>query len=104
MTRPDRQPGPTHLSAEARVWWGKFVDGWRLDDAALLILQTALEAFDRMRGAQKVLKHDGLTVKGRTHPCATIERDARLAMLRALRSLNLDMEPLHDRVGRPAGR
>jgi phage terminase small subunit len=97
-------PAPAHLSPEAKIWWGKFVAGWSLDDAALLILQSALEAFDRMRGAQKILKRDGLTLKGRAHPCTVVERDARLAMLRALRSLNLDLEPLRDRPGRPPGR
>jgi len=49
-------------------------------------------------------EREGLTVKGRAHPATVIERDARLAMLRALRSLNLDLEPLRDRPGRPPGR
>jgi hypothetical protein len=101
---PDGRPAPKHLSAEGKAWWGKFVQGWALDDAACLILLVALEAFDRMRAAQTAIKRAGMTVKGRPHPCVLIERDARLAMLRALRQLNLDLEPLHSGPGRPPGR
>lgn len=57
-----------------------------------------------MRGAQRAIKRDGLMVKGKLHPATTVERDARLAMLRAIRQLGLDIEPLHDRPGRPGGR
>jgi hypothetical protein len=39
----------------------------------------------------------------RAHPAVAIERDARDQMLRALKLLNLDIEPLRGRVGRPAG-
>src|SRR5438445_7129695 len=97
----NRAPG--YLTAEARRHWRKFVEGWTLDGAALLILSVGLEAFDRMRGAQAVIRRDGLIVEGRAHPAVQIERDARLAMLRALRQLNLDLEPLRDGPGRPPG-
>ena len=77
------------------------------DPAGNLMLQTALEAFDRMRGAQQAIADDGATIKDRfgqlrAHPMVTVERDARAAMLAALRALNLDLEPLRDRIGRPA--
>src|SRR5262245_2448137 len=105
MSTVDRvTPPPAHLSAEAAGWWRKITTEWDLDDAGQLILTMALEAFDRMRGAQRVIKREGLTIKGRAHPATVIERDARLAMLRALRQLNLDLEPLRDRPGRPPGR
>ncbi len=78
------------------------------DPAGLLLLQTALEAFDRMRGAQESIANDGATVNDRfgqvrAHPMITVERDARAAMLAALKALNLDLEPLRDRIGRPSG-
>ncbi len=101
MRRADTPP--RHLSTEARGLYRSFADDWDLDGAALLILQTALESFDRMRGAQALIKKHGLTVKGRAHPAVQIERDARLAMLKALRQLNLDLEPLRDGPGRPPG-
>ncbi|HVW69190.1 MAG TPA: P27 family phage terminase small subunit [Steroidobacteraceae bacterium] len=78
------------------------------DPGGLLILASAVEAFDRMRQAQRRLKREGLTVKDRfgqakAHPAAVIERDSRAAMLAALKQLNLDLEPLEGRPGRPNG-
>jgi hypothetical protein len=78
------------------------------DPAGLLLLQAALEAFDRVRGAQKAIGEDGLLSRGskrqpRAHPLLAVERDARAQMLAALKALNLDLEPLRDRPGRPPG-
>jgi hypothetical protein len=39
----------------------------------------------------------------KAHPAIAIERDARIALLAALRALKLDLEPLEPRVGRPGG-
>lgn len=79
------------------------------DAGGLLLLQTALEAFDRMRQAQALIqKHGGVTVDPndqlKTNPATVIERDSRAAMLAALKALNLDLEPLNPRPGRPGGR
>jgi phage terminase small subunit len=102
---PDAHPAPRHLSPEARAHWVQFQNGWQLDDGARLILMAALEAFDRMRDAQRAIKVDGLMTKaGKLHPATTVERDARLAMLRAIRQLGLDVEPLRDGPGRPPGK
>ena len=46
-----------HLSPEARSWWHKITNAWELDVAALLLLESALESFDRMRQAQKILNN-----------------------------------------------
>lgn len=101
---------PKHLSKEAKAQWKRLLDEYGIEDeAGFLILQTGLEAFDRMRQAQAVIAKEGLTVKDRfdqakAHPLTTVERDARAAMLAALKALNLDLEPLQDRPGRPVGR
>lgn len=101
---------PKDLSTEARTWWKRLVSEYAIDDdAGLLLLQTAMEAFDRMRAAQEAIREDGVTVLDRfgqrkAHPLLPAERDARSQMLVALKALNLDVEPLHDRPGRPAGR
>lgn len=76
------------------------------DDAGRLLLQTSLEAFDRMRGCQAAIARDGELVKDRfdqakPHPLLSAERDARSQMLAALKQLNLDLEPLKERPGRP---
>ena len=100
---------PKTLSAEAKRWWERLMEEYELtDEAGQLILQTSLEAFDRMRQAQARLKKEGLTVEDRfgqpkPHPLTTVERDSRSQMLAAIKQLNLDLEPLQDRVGRPGG-
>jgi P27 family predicted phage terminase small subunit len=109
---PLRKPAigpPKRLSAEARKSWQKVVDEYQIvDDTGLIILTTAFEAFDRMRSAQEQIKLEGMTSTDRfgqvkAHPLLTVERDARAQFLAALKALNLDVEPLADRPGRPDG-
>ncbi|MFZ1429140.1 MAG: P27 family phage terminase small subunit [Geminicoccaceae bacterium] len=100
---------PQRLSAEARKAWRKLADEYGIaDDAGLLILNTAFEAFDRMREAQAGIEKEGSTIVDRfgqlkAHPLLPVERDARAAFLSALKSLNLDVEPLNPLPGRPPG-
>ena len=100
---------PEHLSAEARKWWDDVMQEYRIDDhGGLLVLQTALEAFDRMRLSQSEIARDGQTILDRfdqrkPHPLLQTERDARYAFMSALKQLNLDLEPLRDGPGRPGG-
>ena len=100
---------PKRLSVEARRGWQKVVDEYQIvDDTGLIILTTAFEAFDRMRNAQEQIKLEGMTSTGRfgqvkAHPLLTVERDARTQFLAALKQLDLDVEPLADRPGRPDG-
>lgn len=100
---------PKHLSQEARRWWRRITDEYAIEDeAGRLLLQTALEAFDRMRRAGERINVDGDAVEDRfgqvkPHPLLNAERDARSQMLMALKQLNLDIEPLRDRPGRPGG-
>jgi P27 family predicted phage terminase small subunit len=101
---------PKELSAQSKTLWKRLASDFSIDDdAGLLLLQTAMEARDRMRLAQEAIQRDGMTVLDRfgqrkPHPLLPAERDARAQMLAALRALNLDVEPLHDRPGRPAGK
>ena len=99
---------PSGLSREARQWWRKITAEWELDDAALLLLESGLECFDRMREAQAQIKRDGITLTDRfgqvkQHPATLVERDSKSGMLRNLKALNLELEPLNDRPGRPGG-
>lgn len=101
---------PAALSAEAKRWWCELVKEYQIEDpGGRLLLQTALEAFDRMREGQREIAKDGAVVTDRfgqlkAHPATVVERDARAAMMTALRALNLDVEPLNDSPGRPSGR
>jgi P27 family predicted phage terminase small subunit len=105
---PKTPPAPSRLSVEAKKWWTKFVAEWSLDDAGLLILESALESFDRMRAAQAIIATEGIVLTDRfgqkkQHPATLIERDSKAAMARDLKALNLDLEPLRDAPGRPPG-
>ena len=98
-----------NLSPAARAWRRKLLRGYTIEDpAGQLLLQTALEAMDRMNQARALIEKYGAVTEDRFHqlrpnPATTIERDSRAAMLAALKALNLDLEPLRT-AGRPAGR
>ena len=101
---------PSHLSSDARRWWRELQGEYQISDAAgLLLLQTACEAHDRMKAAAAAIAEDGQTLPDRfgqtkPHPLLATERDARAAMLAALKKLNLDLEPLRDGPGRPGAK
>lgn len=105
-----KNSAPDRLSPEAAEWWASLQGEYGIDDrGGRLLLQTALEAFDRMRECQEAIRRDGPTVMDRfdqakPHPLLATERDARAQMLAALKALNLDIEPLRDGPGRPSGR
>ena len=101
---------PPGLSAKAKNWWKKIISEYQIEDAAgFLLLETAMQAMDRMNEARALIaKHGAITLDRfeqlRPNPATTIERDSRAAMCAALKALNLDLEPLLDGVGRPPGR
>jgi len=105
----DENEAPAHLSDEAQRWWASLTSEYQIDDeAGRLLLQTSLEAFDRMRECQAAISQDGAVVRDRfqqakSHPALAAERDARSQMLQAFKQLNLDVEPLRDGPGRPPG-
>ena len=108
MARTIRAPG--HLSDEAKKIWKGLVLEYGINDiAGLKILRVALEAFDRAQAARVKIEEDGMTIKDKfdqvkVHPLIPCERDSRAAFLAGLKALNLDLEPLRDRPGRPGGR
>lgn len=90
---------PKHLSPEAVEVWGALCGGFELEDESLIVLATALEAFDRMRSAKARIDAEGLTTVDRhgqlkAHPAVQIEAMARRAFSQGLKSLGLDLEPL----------
>ena len=100
---------PVTLSKEAGTWWKRLIREYMIDDDyGLLLLQTALEAFGRMREAQAVIAEEGLQVTDRygqikSHPATTVEKDSRSQMLASFKCMNLDVEPL-SKAGRPSTR
>jgi P27 family predicted phage terminase small subunit len=106
--KPSAGRAPAHLSREAGDLWATISEAWILSEDAEVILSLALEAFDRMREAQKCIKKHGIVIEDRwgqlkANPAVLIERDSRAALLSAFRSLELGLEPIRDKIGRPPG-
>jgi P27 family predicted phage terminase small subunit len=107
LVKKRAESGGNVLSPEAARWKARLLRNYALqDEAGVLILETALQAFDRMRQAQDQIARDGVTYRDRfdqprAHPLLTTERDSRAAFLAGLKQLNLDLEPLRDGPGRP---
>jgi P27 family predicted phage terminase small subunit len=108
MKNTTRAPG--HLSREAKKIWKEVIFEYLIEDVAgLRILRVALESFDRAQAAREQIDREGMTVTDKfnqvkPHPLLPIERDSRAAFLAGLKALNLDLEPLRDRTGRPNGK
>ena len=105
-TPPD---APKDLSSAAKAWWKTLVSDYGIegnDSAGLLLLETAMRALDQMRAAELSIAEHGQVSPDkngqlRPNPSCVILRDSRAAMLASLKALNLDLEPLHTRPGRP---
>jgi hypothetical protein len=96
------------LSAEAAAWIAEVTSIYGLadDPVAQLLLRTAMQAMDRMLEAQRHIEQHGAVTLDRfgqlrPNPSVTIERDARAAMLAAIKALSFDLEPLNGAPGRP---
>ncbi len=95
---------PVGMKASGRRLWKGVLSDYDLAPAELEILRAACEASDRAADAGVLIEGEGMIVAGRfgsrAHPAVAIERDSRLAMLRALRELGLDPEGA-EKAGRP---
>jgi len=85
---------PPHLR-ESRSLWERTLEEFELGEHHLKLLEAACIAYDRMTEARAILDRDGPIFLDRfgaprKHPCCSIEQDARLALLRALRELDLE--------------
>jgi P27 family predicted phage terminase small subunit len=99
-----------HIRKELRLEVRRLIDEYGISDAGgLLLLQTFASAYSTELDAQDIINRDGLTILDRfdqkkAHPLLTVIRDSRAQKLAALKALNLDLEPLNNRPGRPEGR
>jgi len=107
--KTQQRPPPKSLSTEGGAIWKRLLADYEInDEAGLLLLQTGLEAYDRLKQCQKAIARDGPQVRDRfnqlkAHPLLPAERASRTQMLAAFKQLHLDIEPLHAQPGRPAG-
>lgn len=78
--------------------WQRVVRDYELDEPGLALLELALSAMTRWRESRDVLNAEGWTVDGRygkrPHPAIAVERDSRMAAIRAWRELDLEGMPL----------
>ncbi len=89
---------PKHLARATRKWFRDVVGTWGLEEHHIRILIGACEAWDRGVQAREVIDREGLTFEDRfgaprARPEIAVERDARIAFLRAVRELDLDVAP-----------
>ena len=104
-----RRRAPSHLKKEGAALWRELTSEYGIADAAgLALATTAAECLDRVRAAQKAISEHGEIVIDRygapkLNPACGLEKDARNGLLSAFKALNLDIEPLRDGPGRPAG-
>jgi P27 family predicted phage terminase small subunit len=93
----DLRPPPNHLTAATQAWWRAIVGNFPLEQHQMRTLQAAAESWDRYQQARQSLAEHGLTFtdnKGmiRARPECAIERDSRIAYIRAVRELGFDKE------------
>ena len=107
MTKPLRPPPPKHLSEAMRAWWKQVTADYELAPHHLHLLRLAAEALDTAEAARSALALHGQTHTDRhgivrLRPECGLQRDARLAAVRIIRELDLDIEPpVSGRVGPP---
>ena len=109
--RPSKssQAAPKGLRAPGRALWTRLQAQYGIvDEAGLMLLETACRCWDLERSALAEVQRDGLSYldrygQRRPHPGLSTARDARSGYLAACRALHFDVEPTHDRVGRPGG-
>jgi len=101
-------PAPRGLGQSGQRLWRAVVRDWDLPEAMLTTLRLACQALDQHDDATAVLASEGMTVSSGTsikaHPAASVQRDSRLAYLRAMRELALEDALPDARPPRIAGR
>lgn len=95
---------PGWMPEPERTLWAEVVRDYELGPDGLALLELACSALVRWREAREVLDVEGMTLPGRwgerLHPLVNVEKDSRLAALRALRELDLEGVPLPAPRGR----
>jgi len=96
---------PSSLGEHCAKLWRSILKQYRIEDAGgLAILEQACIARDRSTSYAATIKRDGAMIRGKPHALLRHEREERLAEVRLLQRLGLNLEALHPSVGRPAGK
>jgi phage terminase small subunit len=90
---------PKHLRAATRNWFDQICREYQLESQHIKILQIAAESWDTYEKARDSIAENGMTFVNKKHgdikprPEVAIMQNSRIAFLRALRELNLDVQP-----------
>ncbi len=100
---------PAGLRKPGKALWRAIQDAYQIDDpGGLAHLTTACRAEDDIARWRAIVAVEGDLVEDRfgqkkAHPLLASIRDAESSKRHSLKALNLDIEPLRDRPGRPSG-
>jgi hypothetical protein len=105
LVATDIEP-PRPLDVAGRDLWTRVQRAYGIRDiTGVETLQLICEGVDLIARAQQQIKTDGPTIKTRAgikpHPASKLLLSMMGFVVRNLRALNLDVEPLHPSVGRP---
>ena len=109
LKRVPAQP-PKELKAPGRALWEGIQQEYAIQDpGGLSHLASACRAADDIARMRNKVSREGDTIKDRfgqirEHPLLAAIRGAEATKRQALKSLNLDIEPLRDKPGRPPGK
>jgi len=98
-----------NVRPEAKKAAKKLVEEYGINDAGgLQYIQIFADTYTAELNAMDIVANDGLSFKDRfgqikAHPLCSVVRDARAQKMAAIKSMNLDLEPIRDGVGRPGG-
>jgi P27 family predicted phage terminase small subunit len=92
---------PKHLKPVTRAWFDQICREYELESQHLRILQMAAESWDCYESARDDINKHGSTIKNKFGdvkplPAVALMQNSRLAFLRCVRELNLDIAPPSD--------
>jgi hypothetical protein len=95
--QPKHRP-PQGLRPTTRKWFLSVVNDWTLEEHHTRLLALAARAFDEAETAEALYRREGLVISmpsgaKRPHPAIRVALEARACFMRALRELDLDLEP-----------
>jgi hypothetical protein len=105
---PVRVEPPRPLGAHGAALWQAITRDYEFSDpGSVEVLCQSCAALDRAEECAREIAKDGQMLRTKTgmreHPLLKHELANRAFTVRALSRLGLDLEPLHDRPGRPSG-
>jgi len=96
-TKPDKPVPPAHLRPRSAEFWKALNDRFVFEAHDLERLRVCCESMDVIDEAEDTIRRDGRFVPDRyggvkQHPGINVARDARAAVLRAIREMCVDIE------------